>query len=47
MDDAFFDNFMTYADDMNQQLNGENPETFVPSLILIDEIIGSLSVQSP
>ncbi len=47
MDDSFYDNFMIYADGINLQLNGENPETFEPSLVLLDEIIESLSVQAP
>jgi len=47
MDDSFYDNFMTYAGGINLQLNGENPETFEPSLVLLDEIIESLSVQAP
>ena len=43
-DDAFYDNFMTYATNMSIELNGKDPGSFLPSLILLDEMIESLSI---
>ncbi len=47
MDNAFYDNFMNYAAEMSIQLNGEDPVEFIPSLLLLDELVGSLLVESP
>ncbi len=47
MDNAFYDNFMNYAAEMSIQLNGEDPGTFMPSLLLLDELVESLLVESP
>ena len=45
MDNAFYDNFMTYTAEMSVQLNGEAPGSFVPSLLLLDELVESLLVE--
>jgi len=47
MDNAFYDNFMTYAAEMSIQLNGEDPGMFMPSLLLLDELVESLLVETP
>ncbi len=47
LDNAFFDNFMDYSATTQDQLNGEPPESFTPSLILLDELGESLLVESP
>ena len=45
LDNAFFDNFMDYSATTQDQLNGEPPESFIPSLILLDELVESLLVE--
>jgi hypothetical protein len=47
MDNAFFDNFMNYSATTQDQLNGESPESFIPSLILLDDVVESLLVENP
>ena len=45
MDDAFYDNFTNYVADMQSQLNGLDPGTFNPSLLLMDAVVESLLVE--
>ena len=45
VDQAFYDNFMTYAAEKETQLDGEAPGSFQPSLLLLDEMIASLRVE--
>jgi hypothetical protein len=44
MDDAFYNNFESYAADVSSQLNGEPDESFQPSLTLLDQLVESLTV---
>jgi hypothetical protein len=44
MDDAFYNNFESYAADVSSQLNGETDESFQPSLILLDQLVESMTV---
>jgi hypothetical protein len=44
LDEAFMNNFETYRDELEIQLNGEQDSTFMPSLILLDEFVESLLV---
>ena len=45
LDDAFYDNFTNYVADMQTQLNGKDPGTFNPSLLLMDAVVESLLVE--
>ena len=44
LDDAFYENFMAYAAEMEAQLDTQPPESFEPSLLLMDELVESLLV---
>ena len=37
--------FVNYSAEKQDQLNGEDPGTFMPSLILLDEMVESLLVE--
>ena len=45
LDTAFFDNFMNYAVEMETQLSGEIPDSFAPSLRLLDEVVESIRIE--
>jgi hypothetical protein len=45
-DQAFYDNFLTYAANTRSQLEAESDPSFVPSLVLLDQIVETLSVGS-
>jgi hypothetical protein len=44
MDDAFYDNFMDYAAAKNLELDEKDPQSFIPSLIILDGLIESLLI---
>ena len=44
LDNAFYENFETYAAEMEAQLDIQTPESFEPSLLLLDELVESLLV---
>jgi hypothetical protein len=44
MDDAFYDNFMDYVEEIEDQLNAEPPGSFFPTLSVLDAVIESLLV---
>ena len=44
MDDAFAENYDSYAEATALQLNGESDNSFVPSLVLLDQLVESLLV---
>ena len=44
LDNAFYENFGTYAAEMEAQLDTQPPESFEPSLLLMDELVESLLV---
>jgi hypothetical protein len=44
MDDAFYENYETYAAGIKAQLEAEGDASFMPSLILMDQIVESLLV---
>jgi hypothetical protein len=46
LDDEFFENYSEYRDGVVAQLESESDNTFVPSLVLLDEIVESLLVVS-
>ena len=45
MDDEFYENFGAYRDSIVVQLESESENTFVPSLILLDQLVASLMVE--
>jgi hypothetical protein len=47
MDNAFYDNFETYAEDIQAQLEMETDNSFLPSLVLLDQLVASLLVGQP
>ena len=47
LDDEFFENYGAYRDGIVAQLEGESDNTFVPSLVLLDQLVASLLVESP
>jgi hypothetical protein len=47
MDDAFYDNFVNYRADIQAQLNGEDPASFEPSLLVLDGVVETLKVENP
>jgi hypothetical protein len=44
IDDAFYDNFMNYVVGMEDQLSTEHPDSFFPTLSLLDAMMESLLV---
>ena len=44
LDNAFYENFETYVVEMEAQLDIQTPESFEPSLLLLDELVESLLV---
>ncbi len=44
LDNAFYDNFLTYAAEMESLLDTQDPASFEPSLLLMDELVESLLV---
>ncbi|OGO17303.1 MAG: hypothetical protein A2Z14_17375 [Chloroflexi bacterium RBG_16_48_8] len=44
MDDAFYDHFMDYVADVEDRLNAEPSESFTPSLLKLDAMMGTLFV---
>ena len=47
LDDAFFENYETYIDGVRNQLEAESDASFMPSLVLLDQIVESLLVGNP
>jgi hypothetical protein len=47
MDQAFYDNYMTYTAQKEVELDGQPPASFVPSLLLLDDLVSSLQVDCP
>ena len=45
LDDEFYENFGAYRDSIVVQLESESENTFVPSLILLDQLVESLMVE--
>lgn len=46
MDDPFYDNFMNYLADTQMHLDLQDLDTFVPSVLLLDEVVESILVES-
>jgi len=46
MDDEFYENFGAYRDSIVVLLESESENTFVPSLILLDQLVASLMVEA-
>ncbi len=44
MDDAFYENFQAYADTTRQALEAEADNSFMPSLVLLDQLVSSLMI---
>jgi len=44
LDDEFYENYGAYRDGIVAQLESESDNTFVPSLVLLDEIVASLRI---
>jgi hypothetical protein len=44
LDDAFAENFINYSNEIGAQLNAETDASFVPSLVLLDQLVASLLV---
>ena len=47
MDDAFYDNFVNYRTEKQNQLNGEDAASFEPSLLILDALVETLKVENP
>ncbi len=47
MDNAFYENYPDYADGIRAQLNAESDNSFMPSLVLLDQLVTSLVVGNP
>jgi hypothetical protein len=45
LDDAFYDNFMTYRAVTQDHLNDQAPDSFQPSLVVLDAVVESLRVE--
>lgn len=43
--DAFYENFAPYIQNLEQSLNQQPDNSFTPSLVLLDEMIGSIQVK--
>ncbi len=46
-DQAFYDNFENYMDQAEAQLDGESPDSFQPSLYLLDNFVRKIRVEGP
>lgn len=46
-DQAFYDNFQNYMDQAEAQLDGETPDSFQPSLYLLDSFVSQIRVEAP
>jgi len=47
LDDSFYENYGAYRDSIVAQLESESDNTFVPSLILLDQLVASITVGEP
>lgn len=47
LDDGFYENYGAYRDGIVAQLESESDNTFLPSLVLLDQLVASLLVESP
>lgn len=47
LDNDFYDNYPDYAAEVRTQLEAESNNSFMPSLVLLDELVTSLLVESP
>ena len=47
MDDAFYDYFVNYRTEIQTQLNGEDPASFEPTLLILDALVETLLVENP
>jgi hypothetical protein len=47
LDNAFADNYPTYAVEIQSQLEAESDNSFMPSLVLLDQLVTSLLVGTP
>lgn len=47
LDDDFYENYGAYRDGIVAQLESESDNTFMPSLVLLDEILESLTIAEP
>jgi len=47
LDDSFYENYGAYRDSVVAQLESESENTFVPSLILLDQLVASMTVGEP
>ena len=47
MDDAFYENYSNYAAGIQSQLEAESDNSFMPSLVLLDQLVTSLLVGTP
>ena len=47
MDNDFYDNYPDYAAGVRAQLDAESDNSFMPSLVLLDQLVGSLLVLAP
>ncbi len=46
-DQAFYDNFKNYMEQAEAHLDGESPDSFQPSLYLIDSFVRNIRVEAP
>jgi len=46
-DQAFYDNYQNYVDQAEIQLDGETPDSFQPSLYLLDNFVSQIRVEAP
>lgn len=47
MDQEFYNNYLTYAEETEAQLNLESPDSFFPSLLELDAMVETLLVERP
>lgn len=47
MDDAFYENLASYMEGIQLQLEAESDNSFLPSLVLLDQLVASLLVGEP
>ena len=45
LDDAFYDNYLTYTADTQMHLDLQDAKTFIPSMVFLDAVIESLVVE--
>jgi hypothetical protein len=46
IDTSFYDNFVSYTENIEIQLNGESETSFIPSLIELDQVINSINTSN-